>query len=145
MRVCDQDVLHILNVLQKADAANIHALASHRQIISACIGVARGDGCDDLGERHVKLQQFAWVNFRDVFSRAAAEPGDINNPGDLLDFARDEPVLRSLQFVQAVIRSVKAVTIDLADGRFGRELRAEIGQVSETNCRWFRTSWRSRK
>ena len=90
--------------LQQADAANIHALAAHRQIVSAGVRVACGDGGDHLRERDVELQQLARVDFGDVFARGAAEPGDVDDPGNLLDFARDEPILRGFQFVQAVIR-----------------------------------------
>ena len=47
------------NRLQQADAANVHALAAHGQVIAARIGVAGGDSGDNLRERDVKLQQFA--------------------------------------------------------------------------------------
>ncbi len=36
----DQDVLHLGNVVQEAQSANVHVLAAHREVVPACVGVA---------------------------------------------------------------------------------------------------------
>ena len=59
--------------LQQAHPANVDALAAHGQVVAARIGVAGGDGGDDLRQRDVELQQFPRIDFRDILARAAAE------------------------------------------------------------------------
>jgi len=120
----DQNALHVLNRLQQADAAHIHALAAHRQIAAAGICVARRDRRHDLRKRKLVLQQLARIDFGDIGARAAAETCHIDDARHLLDLARNEPVLRGLEFVQAVARAIELVAVNLSDGRFGRKLRA---------------------
>ena len=88
--------------LQQADAAHVDALAAHRQVVSARIRVACGNGGHHLRKRYFELQQFASIDFGNVLPRASAESGHVDDSGNLLDFARHEPVLRGLQFIQGV-------------------------------------------
>ncbi len=55
---------------------------------------------------------------------------DVNDAGNLLDLAADEPVLRGFYFVQAVAVTDETIAINLADGRPGRKLRREIRRQS---------------
>ncbi len=72
---------------------------AHGEVVAARVGVARANGGDDLRERDVVLQQLARIDFGDVLARAAAERSDVDDAGDLLDLAGDEPILRGLDFV----------------------------------------------
>ena len=92
----DENVFHLRNRAEKAQAADVDALIAHGQIIAADVGVARADSGNDLRQCDVVLQQFLRINFRDVFARAAAKRSHIDNSRNLLDLALDEPIFRSL-------------------------------------------------
>jgi hypothetical protein len=123
----DQRVAHVLNGLQQAHAANVEALAAQGHVAAAGVGIAGGDGGDGLGQSDAVLQELSRIDFGDVFAGAAAKGGNVDNSGNLLHFAGDEPILGSFEFVQAVLRAVEPVPKDFSDGRFRRELRTEVG------------------
>ena len=127
----DENVFHLSDGAEKAQAADVDALIAHGQIIAADVGVARADSGNDLGQGHVVLQQFLRINFRDVFARAAAKGRDIDNSRNLLDLALDEPIFRSLQFVERVSGTGQAITIDFSYGRPGRKLRGQVCRQSD--------------
>ena len=69
----DDDVAHVVERVQQADAAHIDALAAHGQVVAARVGVAVLNGGDDLGHGDAVGQQLGRIDFGLVLARGAAE------------------------------------------------------------------------
>ena len=112
--------------MQQTDAADVDALAADGEIVAAGIRVAVGDGVDYLSHGDAVGEQLVGIDLGLILACGAAESGDVDDAGNLFDFTKEQPVLRGLEFVQRVSRTSELVTIDFADGRFGRKLWLEV-------------------
>ena len=83
----DDDVAHVVERMQQADAADIDALAADGEVVAAGVGIAVGDGVDHLGHGDAVGEQLVGVDFSLILARGAAEGGDVDDAGDLLDLA----------------------------------------------------------
>ena len=120
------DRFDILNVPQQADRTHVDILRAQGKVIAADVGVAVLNRIHHLRQGDVMRQQSSRVHDHLVLARGPTKRRDIDNARNLFDFARDQPVLRRLQFIQAVARPSENVAINFANRRSRRELRLQI-------------------
>ncbi len=119
----------IVDILQQADGAHVDVLIAEGEVVAAGVGIAALNGGEDLGQGHVHGQQLVGIGFDLILAGGAAEGGDVDDAGNLLQLAADEPVLRGLEFIERIAAAGELIAVNLADGRPGRELRLQsIGQ-----------------
>src|SRR5262249_23344195 len=83
----DHNIADVVQVMQQANAAHVHALAAKGQVISAGVCVARTYGSYYLWQSHVHRQQPAWIDLRLVLLRGSTEGGNVDHARHLLEFA----------------------------------------------------------
>ena len=81
-------------------AAHVDALIAEGEVVASGVGIAVLDGGEDLGQGHIHGQQLVGISFDLVLAGGPAEGGDVDNAGNLLQLAADEPVLRSFKFIE---------------------------------------------
>src|SRR4029077_10358267 len=121
------DTLHFRDGAEKADTADVDALAAHGEVASACVGIAGRYRCDNLRKWNIELQKLSRINIRDVLARGTTEGSNVDDAGNLLDLAADEPILRGLELVESIVRAGETIAVDFAYRRPGRKLRRKIG------------------
>ena len=119
----DDHVLDVVDVLEEADAADGVGLLADVHPLPADVLVGVLDGADQLRERHVLAAQPVGVDPHVVLLRFAAEGDDVDDAGNLLELAFEDPVLRRLQVEQRVALADDVVAEQLADGVPWRQLR----------------------
>ena len=104
----DDDVAHVVDRVQQADAADVDALAADGEVVAAGVGIAVGDGVDDLGHGDAVGEELAGIDFSLILARGSAEGGDVDDAGDLFDLANEQPVLRGLELVERITGAGRA-------------------------------------
>ena len=126
LRRADDDVLDVVHVAEKTDAADGVGLLTHDQPLAADVRVGGLDAGDERRELGALAAQAEGVDLHVVLLGLAAEADDVDDALHLLELAFEDPVLRGLEIARRVAAPLDRVAEHLADGVPGRDGRLHV-------------------
>jgi hypothetical protein len=120
------DIVDVADRAQHADSAHVDRLFAHGNRAPADIGVAGGNGIDDLRQSEPIGPHAVEIDFGLVFLGLAAQWRDVGDPGNDAKFAFDHPVLQRLELDQVHSgRTLELIAQDFADAAGRRNHRRD--------------------
>ena len=116
-------VERVLAPAEQPEGPDVVRLAAQGQDVAADVGVRVVDGVLHLLERHVVLAEQPGVDQDLVLLDRPAVAGHVDDAGDRLQGALEDPVLHGLELVGGVAGAFQHVADDLAGRAPGREPR----------------------
>src|SRR5262249_3810646 len=122
----DDDIAHVLQSLDKSDAADDDSELAAGQNAPARIGAVRFDRVGDVLERQVEAHELLRIELELELGGDAAEVLDVGDPRHLLERGNDRPSLDLRKLTQTLAVGLERVLEDFT-GRRGQwvELRGE--------------------
>src|SRR5271155_1681902 len=119
-------VADLIHRVDQPDAADDRGLRPEIDGLAADIDVAVVERLQHLRQGDPLRQQTIEIDGDLVGLGLAAPPGDVDDPGHRLEPALEYPILDGLEIGDAEARGAHdAITIDLADRAFRRDLRSD--------------------
>ena len=126
------DAFDVMNVAQKANAANVIRLLADEEPLPTDVGIRVLNRRDELSERRLVTLERIRVNAHLVLLRLAAKAGDVDDARHLLELPFERPVLLRLHVAQRVARPDDRIAVHLTDCVPRRQLRlVVVGQLDE--------------
>ncbi len=83
----DDDGADVVGVVDLAEGADVDVLVAELEVVAAGVGVGGLDGVEDLREGDAVAEELVGIGLDLILARGAAEGGDVDDAGDLFEFA----------------------------------------------------------